>query len=99
MQKEKVGSAVSGYSSTPAATEGTTAIFWLRDNKAERVFAPLTSPCREEDSHTSKKLASSFVFHFFSCFEKVIPLYSNLYYFSFFFKSLSLPAVKICIVH
>lgn len=71
MQKEEVGSAVSGYSSTPAATEGITAIFWLRDNKAECVCASLTSPCREEDSHTSRKLASSFVIYFFSCFKKV----------------------------
>lgn len=99
MQKEEVGSAVSGYSSTPAATEGITAIFWLRDNKAERVCASLTSPCREEDSHTSIKLASSFVIHFFSCFEKVSYSTTIFIYLYFFFKFLSLPAVKICVVH
>lgn len=71
MQKEEVGSAVSGYSSTPAATEGTTAIFWLKDNKAQHMFMSLVSPCREDIliySHNSKQLGSSLVFYFISCF-------------------------------
>lgn len=71
MQKEEVSSAVSGYSSLPAATEGIAAIFWLRDNNAQRVFTSLASPCREDIliySHNSKQLGSSFVFHFISCF-------------------------------
>lgn len=86
MQKEEIGSAVSGCSSTHVATESLTAIFW--DNKAKWMFVSLTCLHRALQlmrGGSSKRLASRGllkckVWFYFITFQVVFVKFSLFFY-------------------